>query len=118
MIKSVKIEAIGQAKIIFTYLKEKVSQQQEKGIKKSKEIQLMNSIRQKVSFMKSNPFYGTQIEKKKIPEEYQVNNLWRVKLSNHWRMLYTIKGDQIEIICFVIEIFNHKEYNKKFRYKK
>jgi len=32
-------------------------------------------------------------------------------------MLYTIKGDQIEIVCFVLDIIDHKEYNKKFGYR-
>ena len=39
-----------------------------------------------------------------IPKDYDVQNLWRVELSGYWRMLYTIKGDQIEIICFVLDI--------------
>jgi len=40
------------------------------------------------------------------------------ELINFWRMLYTIKGDQIEIICFILDIMNHKEYDKKFGYRK
>ena len=32
-------------------------------------------------------------------------------------MLYTIKGDQVEIVCFILDIIDHPEYDKKFKYK-
>lgn len=82
------------------------------------EMQLLNSINQKIELVKANPFYGDNIEKKKIPQIYNVQNLWRVGLSQFWRMLYTIKGDQIEILCFVLDIMDHKRYDKIFGYKK
>ena len=88
------------------------------GKKNTDEMQLLRSIRQKIDFIKSNPFYGDNIPKEQIPKEYKVQNLWRVELSQFWRMLYTIKGDQIEIICFVLDILDHKNYDKKFGYKK
>lgn len=80
-------------------------------------LQLLKSIKQKIEFIKLNPFYGDNVSKKLIPREYDVQNLWRVELSNFWRMLYTIKGDQIEIICFVLDIIDHNKYNKLFGYK-
>ena len=46
-----------------------------------------------------------------------IQNLYRVELSNFWRMLYTIEGTQVEILVFVLNIMNHKEYNKLFGYK-
>jgi len=33
-------------------------------------------------------------------------------------MLYTIKGDRIEIVCFLLDILDHPSYDKKFGYKK
>ena len=80
-------------------------------------MQLLKSIKTKSDFIKSNPFYGDNIPKKLIPKGYGVQNLWRVELNNFWRMLYTIKGNQIEIVCFILGIIDHKEYNKKFGYK-
>ena len=81
-------------------------------------MQLLRSIKQKVDFIRANPFYGDNVPKKLIPKDYNVQNLWRVELTNFWRMLYTIKGDQIEIICFVLDILDHKRYDKIFGYKK
>lgn len=78
---------------------------------------MLKSIKQKIEFIKANPFYGDNIPKRLIPREYAVQNLWRVELTNFWRMLYTIRGDQVEIICFILDIMDHNRYNKIFGYK-
>jgi hypothetical protein len=42
-----------------------------------------------------------------------------VELANRWRMLYTLKNDgQVEIIAFVLDIQNHRDYDKLMGYKK
>ena len=69
-----------------------------------------------------NHHYGDPISKRLIPRVYKikygVTNLFRVELPNYWRMLYTLtEGDtKIEIIAFVLDIIDHKKYNKKFGY--
>ena len=71
--------------------------------------------------LKKNPFAGNQIQKKQIPKKYKtaydVDNLWRIELANRWRLIYTITGNKIEIINFVVDIFDHKECDKVFGYK-
>jgi Txe/YoeB family toxin of Txe-Axe toxin-antitoxin module len=81
-------------------------------------MRLLRSIKTKIEFIRANPFYGENIPKKKIPKEYNVQNLWHVELSNYWRMLYTVKGDLIEVFCFILDILDHPRYDKKFGYKK
>jgi len=117
MTKSVRVILIGKADIAFKQLNELVGEQLRDNKENTKEMQLLRSIKQKKEFIKANPFYGDTIEKHKIPKEYNVQNLWRVELTDFWRMLYTIKGDQIEIICFMLDILDHKKYNKVFGYK-
>ena len=72
--------------------------------------------------MRNNPEYGIHIPKNRIPKEYiknyDVNNLWKINLSGSWRMIYTIKGDEVEIISLILDIINHKDYDKKFGYRK
>ncbi len=118
MKKPVSVVMIGEAQLEYTKLNELVGAQIAQGKENSEEIQLQKSIKQKIEFIKSNPFYGDNIQKNLIPKEYDVQNLWRVELTHFWRMLYTIKGDQIEIVCFVLDIINHDDYNKKFGYHK
>ncbi len=33
-------------------------------------------------------------------------------------MIYTVKGNQAEIINFILDIIDHPTYDKKFGYKK
>jgi hypothetical protein len=85
---------------------------------------ILRSIKKKVELIKNNPHYREPISKKLIPkkyiDDYGISNLFWVKLPNYWRMLYTLtRGETvIEIIAFVIDIIDHKEYNKIFGYSK
>lgn len=122
MNKPVRVILLDEADSEYKKLNEIVGQQIKEGRDNTEEIQLLRSIKQKIDFVKANPFYGNNIAKGLIPKEYVVKhnakNLWRVELTNYWRMLYTIKGDQIEVICFILDIIGHKEYDKKFGYRK
>ena len=118
MNKPVRLILINQAKEEYIKLNSIVGEQIKDGKTNSFEMQLLKSIKQKIELIKLNPFYGDNIKKNLIPKEYNVNNLWRTELSQFWRMLYTIKGDRIEIICFILDILNHHNYNKKFGYRK
>ena len=118
MKKPVRVILLDEAESEFKKLNEIVGQQISEEKENTEEMQLLRSVKQKIGFIKANQFYGDNIPKDRIPSCYRVQNLWRVELSGYWRMLYTIKGDQIEIICFVLDILDHKEYDKKFGYKK
>ena len=48
---------------------------------------------------------------------YGVTNLWKINLPDYWRMVYTIVGNELEIISILLEFMDHKEYNKKFGYR-
>ena len=122
MNKQTRVILLGDADLAFKRLNEIVGRQLGSGKENTEEIQLLKSIRQKIDFIKANPFYGNPIAKKLIPQEYRSEyaafNLFRVELSGFWRMLYTLKGDKIEIIAFVLDILDHSAYNKKFSYRK
>jgi len=118
MNKPVKVILIDNAQEEYKLLNEVVGRQIEAGKDNTEEMQLLKSIRQKVDFIKLNPFYGDNIPKNQIPKRFNVQNLWRAELINFWRMIYTIKGDQLEIICFVLEILDHPAYDKLFGYRK
>ncbi|MBU0930028.1 MAG: hypothetical protein KJ623_03065 [Nanoarchaeota archaeon] len=118
MNKPVRVILLDEADIEYRRLNEIVGQQIKEGKDSTEEMQLLKSIKQKIEFIKSNPFYGDNIKKDRIPDFYNVKNLWRVELTGYWRMIYTIKGDQIEIICFILDIMDHDKYNKRFGYRK
>ena len=115
--KDVRIIFSPEAKEVFEYLnKEALTSKTERTI--------LKSIKQKIEFVKANPHYGKPISKDKIPKEYKLKygniNLFRIELPSFWRMLYTLtEGDtKVEVIAFVLDIIDHKDYNKKFGYKK
>ena len=115
--KSVRVILIDDAKKDFVTLNEIVGNQVKAGRIGSFEMKLLKSIKEKVELIKDNPFYGDNIKKKIIPKIFDVPNLWRAELNNYWRMLYTIRGNEIEVVCFVLKFSDHKEYNKLFGYK-
>ena len=120
--KPTKVVITGDAKEELEQLNNIVGEEIKKGIKKSKHQTLLNSIQQKIKLLKANPEYGIHIPKNKIPieykEKYDTNNLWKVNLSNAWRMIYTIRGSEVDIISLILDVIDHKKYNKKFGYKK
>lgn len=118
MNKPIRVIILDEADSEYKRLNELVGQQIKEGKENTEEMQLQRSIKQKIELIKANPFYGDNIKKRNIPKSYDVQNLWRVELTGYWRMLYTIKGDQVEIICFVLDIIDHDRYNKKFGYEK
>jgi len=113
--KIVKVKLSEEAREVFEYLN---AQSEKSKIEKS----ILNSIKQKAELIKSNFQYGDPIAKALIPKEYiqkyGITNLFRVELPNFWRMLYSIQEgeNQIEIIAFVLDILDHKNYDKKFNY--
>lgn len=120
--KPVKVIITGEAKEEFDDLNKVVGQEIAKGITSSDHQTLLNSIKQKIGILKANPEYGIHIPKDRIPKEYirdyDANNLWKVNLSGAWRMIYTIRGSEVEIISLILDIMNHRDYEKKFKYKK
>jgi len=115
--KTVRVILSPEAEEVYKYLNKEAPNSKT-------ERMLLNAINKKIELIKTNFHYGDPIAKNLIPEEYKVKyeitNLFRVELPNFWRMLYTLKDseNQIEIIAFVLDIIDHKKYDKKFGYKK
>jgi len=116
--KRIRIKLIDNAAEEFERLNKTVGEENKKGIKNSRNQQLFRSIKKSVELLKKNPQYGVQIRKSQIPKKLPVSNLWKINLTGYWRMIYTIRGSELEIICFILEILDHKNYNKLFRYRK
>lgn len=94
-------------------VKEDYTNLQNKQLKK----QLDNAFRT----IENNAFCGIQIPKRLIPKGYQnklgeINNLWKYNLPNAFRLIYTIKRDNENIVSIILEWMSHKDYEKRFRY--
>ena len=68
--KPTKVIITGEAKEEFKDLNKAVGEEIAKGIRSSDNQTLLNSIKQKIEFLKANPEYGIHIPKDRIPKEY------------------------------------------------
>ena len=113
--KRIRVVFSPEAEEVYEYLNKKAPESKA-------ERTILNALNKKIELIKDNFHYGDPISKKLIPEEYKVkygiSNLFRVELPNFWRVLYTLTDGEIEIIAFVLDVINHKDYDKKFGYRK
>ncbi len=85
------------------------------------ERRLFEEINKAVEDIEKNAFCGIQIQKYLIPKEYQrkygISNLWKYNLSQGWRLLYCLTREEITLVSVILEWSDHKEYEKRFKYK-
>ncbi len=114
------VKLIGGAETAFAKLEEDIHALEAQGKTPAKtDKQLFNSIERALNLLKTNPFVGNPISRKVWPKEYvQLPNLFRIELSQFWRLLYYVVGDEIKIISVVFEICDHGHYDNIFGYKK
>lgn len=119
--KEIKVVLSEEATEEYDELNRIVSEELQRGITSSVNQSIFRSIERVKGWLKDNPFAGEQVQKSKIPQyylnKYDATNLWRIDLSDYWRLIYTIQSSEVEIIDFVLNIINHKKYNKIFGYK-
>ncbi|MBU2638634.1 MAG: hypothetical protein KJ955_06685 [Nanoarchaeota archaeon] len=120
--KEVRVVLSAEATEEYNELNRIVGDELQRGITSSVHQSIFRSIERVKGWLKENPFAGDQIKKGQIPDyyiqKYGVTNLWRIELSNYWRLIYTIQSNEVEVIDFVLGIIDHKEYDKKFGYKR
>lgn len=77
-------------------------------------------IQRAIADLKTNPGCGVKIPRRLWPKEYvlnfSINNLRKYDLPNGWRLVYTITGDGVRIVSIILEWFDHKGYERRFRY--
>ena len=86
----------------------------------NQERELFKLINQALDNIEKNAFCGIQIPKRLIPKEYSdkygIRNLWKYDLPKGWRLIYSISNDEIVVVSLILEWFDHKEYERKFKY--
>ena len=90
----------------------------EKGTDEEKQI--FKFVKRAITDLLANPFCGIKVQENRWPKEYikkyKINNLHKYDLPNGWRLIYTIRGNEVEIISVILEWFSHKEYERRFKY--
>jgi hypothetical protein len=84
--------------------------------------QILKSVEVALANISQNSNYGDRIQKryfnKEIINKYGTDKILRVELVGFWRMLYTVRGEEVNIIAFILDFMDHKEYSKLFKYRK
>ena len=93
----------------------------QKEFDKISDKQLKKQLEKACKNLKENAFCGIQIPKKLIPKEYtkkfgNLTNLWKYNLPDAWRLIYTIKNNNIELLTIILEWIDHKGYERRFKY--
>ena len=87
----------------------------------SEERRLHEWLCQAFLALRENAFAGKQVPKRLIPKryrtEYGATNLWKYNLPGAWRLIYTVKGSEVEVLSVILEWLPHKEYEKRFGYR-
>jgi len=113
---------VSNSKPVYVTFGEKKTEQNLELLKEGKfqDRQLYQFVDRAIRDMKTNPACGIKIPKRLWPSiyviEYGITNLWKYDMPNGWRLIYTIKEDEVMILKVILEWFNHKEYEMRFGY--
>lgn len=87
---------------------------------KFQDKQLYTFIERATRALKNNPTSGIKMPKRLWPyiyfQKYDITNLWKYDLPNGWRLIYTIKENELMIVNVILEWFDHKDYERRFGY--
>ena len=82
---------------------------------------LLKLVEKAIAKLVLNPRRGIKVPHKLWPREYVakygVNNLWKLNLDSYWRMIYTLAGNEAKLVSLIIEVMDHKAYDRKFGYR-
>ncbi len=114
------VKVIGDAEKALTKLEESIRSLEAQGKTPPKaDKQLLTSIERALNLLKTNPFAGNSVPHRLWPKEFsELPNLFRMELSQFWRLLYYVTGNEVRIISVVFEIIDHSKYDKMFGYRK
>ncbi len=106
--------------IHVVFADEKIEKEFE-SLKKGKfpELQLYDFIEKTINKLKINPVYGIKIPRRLWPKSYisyKLTNLWKCNLPNGWRLIYTIKENEVMVLNVILEWFDHNGYERRFGY--
>jgi hypothetical protein len=89
---------------------------------KTEERGLAVQLTHAIDDLERNPFAGVRVPKPQWPREYsgalRGSVLLKYDLRDGWRLMYTLRGTQVDVIVVLLEWLSHKEYGKRFGYRR
>ena len=85
-----------------------------------RESYLYRIVKRGLDVLRENMGAGEKVEKRKWPRmyvrKYGIRNLFRLDLDRNYRLTYTIIADGLKKVVCVLEVMDHKTYNRRFGY--
>jgi hypothetical protein len=79
---------------------------------------LKELINERVEDMRSGVIPGDYIKDRPYPTIYrQYSNLYEIRLSDYWRLIFTIIGSRKERVCLLLDFIGHDVYDRLFHHK-
>lgn len=94
-----------------------------KAYEKITDATIQKSVAQIITSLKNDILVGEHMRRQIIPKYYvkrhNIQTLYRVALPHRWRLIYSIQTFyENERTALLLEIMDHKQYNKRFGYFK
>jgi hypothetical protein len=85
-----------------------------------KNAALYKKVQETIKNLKNDRIVGIRIKLSQVPSHYvrkhDVNAVFKVDLPGAWRLIYGILVIHDEKKALLMELFDHKSYNKRFGY--
>ncbi|MFH1056232.1 MAG: hypothetical protein V1717_00315 [Candidatus Micrarchaeota archaeon] len=85
------------------------------------EKRLYEAIAGVIYDLRENPLCGVRVPSSLWPKQYArygIDNLFKYDLPEGWRLIYYLRGTEVEIVSIILEWFDHKNYERRFGYGK
>jgi Txe/YoeB family toxin of Txe-Axe toxin-antitoxin module len=84
------------------------------------ERELYSQIEDAVKELEKDPAAGIKIPRRVWPrsyvQKYGITTLRKYDLWKGWRLIYTIRGNSIEVVAIILEWLDHSAYERRFGY--
>ncbi len=82
---------------------------------------LYKKVQETIKNLENDRIVGIRIKISQVPAYYtwkhDVNAVFKVDLPGAWRLIYGVLAIHDEMKALLMELFDHKSYNKRFGYK-
>ncbi len=66
----------------------------------------------KINGLRAIPSSKVSSKLAKILKSENVNMLWSYMLPEGWRVVYYLKGNDISVVAFILQLSDHKNYER------
>lgn len=90
--------------------------------KLSAKDEIKKDVQRAINLLKNDQIPGMHLKLARVPKYYRdkhdINTYYKVSLPQNWRLIYGILSINEQKKALLIELFDHKKYDKRFNFKK